>query len=244
MRVPLTDPNAAVLVIETQAMRRDLLALLLRRLRYRVELAASLDEARKTLRTLTPDLVLLGCASGQDDRLGFAAELRRRKPPLDAPIVVFGAERTALSVASEPTGVTIVHGQPPPIDRLLRTVRRVLLERAGFAMMETTVEIIDLRHLDSFTEGDVGLERELAALFLGSAESCVQRMRAALVVPSAAGDWPAAAHALKGAAANLGARQVAACAHDLEAMPPEAEGLARLTADIDAVRRFFAARPC
>ncbi|WGF88977.1 Hpt domain-containing protein [Marinivivus vitaminiproducens] len=239
------SPHTAVLVVEEQAMRRDLLLLLLRRLRYGVVTAGSADEARKALRREAPDVILLGHRLPDGDGLRLAAEWRCAKAPVRAPIVLFGLNIASVDAdLCRTLDVLPVPGQPMPIDRLLRTTRRVLLERTGAAMMDTPTEVIDLRHLDSFTEGDAAFERELADLFLGSAEACVQRMRAALTVASAASDWPAAAHALKGAAANLGARQVAARARDLEAAVPEAEGLALLGAEIEAVRAFFAGRPC
>lgn len=99
--------------------------------------------------------------------------------------------------------------------------------------------VVDVDHLHGFTDGDRALERELAELYLSSADVYLQRLEGAL------GDsegWRRHAHALKGASGNLGAREVAALAAEAEHGRPKRGTLEALVAAVDRVRRFFAAR--
>ena len=98
---------------------------------------------------------------------------------------------------------------------------------------------MDLAHLDGFTAGDRQLELELAALFLSTAESYLGRMSQAL----AAGEsWAGAAHALKGASANLGARRLAALARLAEQSKADAAALDEVRRALGEVRDFFEVR--
>jgi HPt (histidine-containing phosphotransfer) domain-containing protein len=100
--------------------------------------------------------------------------------------------------------------------------------------------ILDMEHLASFTDGDHGLEDELAALYLSTVEVYLGQMEQALAT---GGSWRSAAHALKGASSNLGARRVAALALAAEHSTPSAALLKPLRAGIDDVKAFFASRP-
>lgn len=103
--------------------------------------------------------------------------------------------------------------------------------------------VVDLRQLDGFTEGDRLLEQELAGIFLQSALACIARLDAAArAVPEDREGWKRAAHALKGGAANLGARRVARRAADAEHGRVDADIAATLRAEVETVRQFFAAR--
>jgi HPt (histidine-containing phosphotransfer) domain-containing protein len=102
------------------------------------------------------------------------------------------------------------------------------------------VPLMDLVHLRSFTDGDAQLEQELGALYLATADLYLARMAAALEGGhGGGGDWSSAAHALKGASANLGARRVAALAAAAERAPAEPDRLAALRRAIEEVRAFF-----
>ena len=94
---------------------------------------------------------------------------------------------------------------------------------------------IDVDHLVSFTAGDSQLERELFTLYLSTAEVYLVRMREAIGVDR---DWCAAAHALKGASANMGAVHVAALAATAETVTPDGSAVDQLAAAVDDVRSF------
>ena len=81
---------------------------------------------------------------------------------------------------------------------------------------------LDFDRLSSFTDGDAQLERELTSLYLSTAAIYVGQMRAAI---AGGNGWSRAAHALKGASANIGATEVARIAEDAEGSPASAERL-------------------
>ncbi|MDX6748808.1 Hpt domain-containing protein [Geminicoccaceae bacterium 1502E] len=95
---------------------------------------------------------------------------------------------------------------------------------------------LDREHLASFTQGDERLEQELAALFVGAAERYLGEMRCS---SDNERRWRRAAHALKGASANLGASAMADLAARAEQEPPSPERLRALEAELEALRAHF-----
>lgn len=114
-----------------------------------------------------------------------------------------------------------------------------MTQRSAARTVPDDLPVVDLDHLQGFTDGDQALERELAELYLSSADLYLQRLQGAL---GNADGWRRHAHALKGASGNLGAREVAALAADAEHGLPGREVLQELVAAIDRVRSFFASR--
>lgn len=101
------------------------------------------------------------------------------------------------------------------------------------------VPVVDLDHLNGFTDGDLALERELAELYLSSAALYLERLRDSLDDPEA---WRRTAHALKGASANLGARRVAERALEAEHGAPDPALAATLERLVGEVKVLFAGR--
>lgn len=100
--------------------------------------------------------------------------------------------------------------------------------------------VVDLPHLRGFTDGDLELERELAELYLSTADVYLDQLAAAQGDHDA---WRRAAHALKGASANLGARRVADHALEAELHGPAPDRLRRLRIAVDDVREHFGPGP-
>jgi HPt (histidine-containing phosphotransfer) domain-containing protein len=93
---------------------------------------------------------------------------------------------------------------------------------------------LDLERLASFTGGDPQLERELISLYLATSALYLERMRAA----GGGEGWAKAAHALKGASANIGATAMARLAEAAErAATPSPDRLEELEAVRDLVQR-------
>ncbi len=102
-----------------------------------------------------------------------------------------------------------------------------------------SLEIVDERHLASFTDGDAELERELGDLFANTSRGYLKRMKEALREER---PWSAEAHALKGAGANLGARRVAALARRAEFAPPSADLVDAIEQAISDVESYFSTK--
>lgn len=99
--------------------------------------------------------------------------------------------------------------------------------------------IIDDARLASFTGDDKALEAEFVELYLETAQLYVGRLRSALDDTAA---WQHAAHALKGASANIGALVVAQLAAEYEQNEPSLTALRRVEGELAAVRDAFRAR--
>lgn len=80
-------------------------------------------------------------------------------------------------------------------------------------MAETNASVLDLAYLRQQTAGDADLERDLLALLLSQCASLLPL----LTCPDDEARRRSAAHSLRGAAAALGARRLAAAAAEIEA---------------------------
>lgn len=101
---------------------------------------------------------------------------------------------------------------------------------------------IDLVHLARQCLGDEGLEREMLALFDETIASCRDR----LARSGSAGELAVSLHAIKGAAAGVGAWSIAELAASAEAdllagRPVEAERIGRIAVAVEEARAFAGA---
>lgn len=101
------------------------------------------------------------------------------------------------------------------------------------------LDVVDIDHLSTFTDGDEDLEAELSDLYQNTVSRYLKAMEAALQEQQG---WSAEAHALKGASGNLGACRAAALAKEAEFEAPSAARLEALRLAVDDVAAFFAKR--
>ncbi len=98
---------------------------------------------------------------------------------------------------------------------------------------------IDLEHLSQYTADDPAVTREVLTLFRDQAEAWL----AAMAVATDLQAWRDVAHTMKGAAAGVGAREMAELAKEAEAVsdldtPERADVLARLEIAIARATRY------
>jgi CheY-like chemotaxis protein/HPt (histidine-containing phosphotransfer) domain-containing protein len=74
---------------------------------------------------------------------------------------------------------------------------------------------VDLAHLRDFTEGNVEDEKEFFGIFIEQAEATFDALEISLKEKNN-NEWQKAAHKLKGASANLGAKALAKLCHEAE----------------------------
>ena len=79
----------------------------------------------------------------------------------------------------------------------------------------TEVQPIDLAHLAQYTGGDPRLDAELLQMFAQQCTQTLRRFEALLAAPDARA-WRETAHSLRGAAAGVGARDIADLAGCIE----------------------------
>jgi CheY-like chemotaxis protein len=246
-----------VLIVGDPALSRSLMRMVLGRLDYVVTCAASAREAHAALAHTRFALALVALHLPDMSGLAFARALREADPEGTTPILLFGDAWDQEAVQQEARAAGLQGYLPKPISiaRLVQTVRELtrqalLLDdpQQGMPGMPdeaattttTAAAPIDLAHFESFTDGDAQLERELASIYLATAAAYLAEMREA----AAAGEpWDRAAHSLKGASANIGARDVAVLAKEAEhAAALGSDELGRIEEALDAVRGFFEAR--
>ena len=97
--------------------------------------------------------------------------------------------------------------------------------------------VLDTERLADFTQGDVTLARDLARLYLQTAATCIAELARASRDDAA---WRSAAHALKGASANIGAMRIAAIAGSAEEEGPSRRRLDQLENAMVEITRAFA----
>jgi HPt (histidine-containing phosphotransfer) domain-containing protein len=103
---------------------------------------------------------------------------------------------------------------------------------------------VDIKHLRRYTLGDVELEREVLALFLGQLPETITALSRAATER----DWRIAAHTLKGSGRAVGAWRVARLAehaerqHSVRNPAMCSEIVARIEEAVEEARAFIASR--
>lgn len=229
-----TAPKLRILLAEEQAAARDLVVLVLSRLRYQIDRAATGRDALVRARREPADLILLS-ATLPDMAGADLIRALRNLPGLDqTPMVAICPDGgTEVRQACLAAGAAAYLTRPLEIERLLRLIEQLIRRRDP---MPSGDPVLDLDHLRGFTDGDPQLEGELSTLFLSTAEMYLRGMHEAL---TGGRPWTSIAHALKGASANLGARRLSALALVAERSEPSRSQLEAIERALDEVRAFF-----
>jgi CheY-like chemotaxis protein len=229
-----TEPKLRILLAEEQAAARDLVVLVLSRLHYQIERAATGRDALARARQKGADLVLLSATLPDMSGPDLIGALRHL-PGLDqTPIVaICPGGSSEIRQACQAAGAAAHLTRPLEIERLLRLIEQLMRRRDQTAACD---HILDLDHLRGFTDGDPQLEGELSTLFLSTAEMYLRGMHEALANGR---PWSSIAHALKGSSANLGARRLSALALAAERSEPTRSHLEAIERALDEVRAFL-----
>jgi CheY-like chemotaxis protein len=226
-----------ILIVGDPALSRSLMRMVLGRLDYVVTCVNTAAEACRELAHTTFGLVLVALQLPEMPGLAFARQVREQDA---TPILLFGDAWDQEAILSECRAAGFEGYLPKPISiaKLVSSVGELTRQSldASCEPDEEPIPPILLAHLTSFTDGDPQLERELGSIYVATASAYLADMRAAL---EAGASWDRLAHSLKGASANIGAREVAALAREAEVEPPNPEILERLQAAFDRVRGFF-----
>jgi CheY-like chemotaxis protein len=233
-----------LLIVGDPALSRGLMRMVLSRLDYVVTCVGSAQEAQTALAHTRFALALIALQLPDVPGLTLARRLRGWPEPVGSmPILLFGDAWDAERILEGCREARLQAYLPKPISigRLVSTVCDLIHRTppppgTPAAMPEPPVAI---ERLTDFTDGDLRLEQELAALYVATAGVYLADMRAAL---ERGAGWSGPAHSLKGASVNIGAVEMARLAQEAEHGEPSPDGLARLEQALDAARRFFADR--
>ncbi|MCP5405556.1 MAG: response regulator [Pseudomonadaceae bacterium] len=217
-RIPVA--NVALLMVEDEPVNREVAKLFMTKLG--IPLVDVATNGQDAVNMYDPDLynvILMDCQMPDMD--GFEATRHIREHEMDTgrhvPIIaatanaMVGDRKKCISA-----GMDDYISKPLKLDRL-RSVLEQFIDFGEAATKPATEETpttetsqepsLDFNHLDSFTDGDPGIERDLFAMYLQTADDCLAELHASLANDNTAA-WKAESHRLKGASGNLGATRL------------------------------------
>ena len=175
------------------------------------------------------------------------AEARRLAAPVHGgsaiPLVVIG--QTDDADGRDDEGIAARCTEPLEPVEFLATVRlitgpeRIGARRQGLHLVAGEPDPVDLHRLDDFAGGDAELIAELAVLYFTTAQSYLTQMLDALEQDA---DASGPAHALKGASANFGARDVAGLALVAETQGVTLQRVEGIRQALQRAERFMRSR--
>lgn len=234
-----------LLIVGDPALSRGLMKMVLSRLGYVVTCVVSGQESLMALSHSSFALALIALHLPDLPGLTLARRMRQSPPPVGSmPIIMFGDawDPERIVDGCREAGLAGYLPKPISIARLVSSIHDHIHRPHGDHGAPPAMSLppaFELERLTSFTDGDAQLERELASLYLATAGAYLDEMRAAI---GGGAGWSRAAHALKGASANIGAAMLARLAAEAEHGEASTERLARLEAALEAVRGFLRQR--
>lgn len=242
----------SLLIVGDPALSRNLMELVLNRLRYRVDCTIDMDDTCELLARRHYDLIFVALSLPGGSGLDFARRLRREIRALrQVPIVVFGDawDEAAVRRACEEAGLQGYLAKPLSIGRWLGVIRELTLnprgtpvplarglERSGAASGLRDDAPVDLERLRSVTGEDMQLVIEIGTLYVATARQYLAEIDAALTAHE---DISGVAHALKGASRNIGAGAAAALAERLEKQGGDPATVRALHEEVERIARYF-----
>jgi signal transduction histidine kinase/DNA-binding response OmpR family regulator len=238
-RGKLYDPTFAerlplrILLAEDIPVNQDLMVTILGRLGYQVDVAANGLQALGALDQRTYDVVLMDVQMPEMDGLEASRRIRAHFPEAVRPRVV-ALTANAMREDRElcfAAGMNDYLSKPVQVRQLKEVLERTAawvadrsaerssqMDELPIEVQETALAVLDPTTIAGFREmdgGAPGLLRSLAEMFAADATSLLQALREAETA-SDPQRLLQAAHALKGAAANLGATRLSRTCLELE----------------------------
>ena len=201
-----------ILLVEDNPVNQRVAQRTLQNLAAEVTIANNGAEALERIAAASFDAVLMDCQMPVMD--GFTATQRIRELELSR-----GAKRLPIialtaNVMSEDREKCLAAGMDAHLGKPIE-VAQVIEALSRFLKAPATAPAIDRGALKELTGGDAEFERELAETFVSSGDQCLAEIIAALK----ASDFDTVrkrAHSLKGASANIHARELSQAASSLE----------------------------
>ena len=201
-----------ILLVEDNPVNQRVAQRILQNLAAEVTIANNGAEALERMAAANFDAVLMDCQMPVMD--GFTATQRIRESELSRgtkrlPIIALTA-----NVMSEDREKCLAAGMDAHLGKPIETAQ-VIEALSRFLKVPATAPAIDRGALKELTGGDAQFERELAETFVSSGDQCLAEIIAALK----ASDFDTVrkrAHSLKGASANIHARELSQAASSLE----------------------------
>ena len=245
--------RARVLVAEDNLVNQKVALRILEKGGHKVDVAGNGKEAVDALKNASYDMVFMDVQMPEMDGYAATREIRKMAPEYrELPIIAMTAH--AMKGDREKciaSGMDDYISKPVSPKALLEMVQRwagkkVLRPSVGMGRFQSDAGLpVDLKQLQGLTGGDKDFEREIIDLFLKDTPLQLTRLEAAINDGNSS-NVEAAAHSIKGAAANMGAEKFRKLAHGLEMKGKTAslQGASGDYADLKSafkeVKRFFA----
>ncbi|PZQ44774.1 MAG: hypothetical protein DI551_09435 [Micavibrio aeruginosavorus] len=217
------NTNAHILIAEDHPTNQFLIKRLLIKLGFsHIDCSENGEEALQLFKVNEYDIVLMDCQMPEMD--GYEATRRIRS-------IQNGSKRTPIVAMTAnamvgdrekclASGMDDYISKPIDAKRLVESLSRWISDKTYEQTQwrycnqhepdtHTELPIINIEHLESFTDGDIETEKELFKLFFTESEISIGRLKSACD-SDAEIEWKEAAHKFKGAAANLGAENLSA----------------------------------
>ncbi|MFZ2620785.1 MAG: ATP-binding protein [Alphaproteobacteria bacterium] len=254
-KLPLNQ--VSMLLVEDDPVNREVAQRLLGKLGItQIDMATDGQEAVGMFDPSIYNVIVMDCQMPNMDGFEATGHIRAREADLGTHLPIIAATANAMVGDREKcinSGMDDYVSKPIRLTQLKEVLGRYIQFDAAPETLApvteasvTTVPLLDIEHLQSFTDGDQKVEQELVQLFYDQANASLE-MLSLYTDDAHAEDWKKLAHRLKGSSANLGASRLsAACLQAEQAKAaPEAEKLTLLAAiegEMNNVRSFFAQR--
>jgi len=226
---------------------------------HRADFAGNGIEAVEAWQRFGHDIILMDCQMPEMD--GFEATHRLREWEIKTnskrtPVIAM----TARAMEGDrnlclQAGMDDYLSKPVSPDKLLSVLSRWLsgpdsagdLKEADRAPAQASHDVVDLSHLELFTEGDLDQEKILADIFLRIGTESIDLMSSHQDSEQGNDVWAHAAHRLKGSTAQIGAHSLSAlCLRAEQGGESSSEDkksiLAQISKEFAAVAEFFRER--
>ncbi len=238
--------KAHVLVAEDNLVNQKVAARILEKAGHRVDVANNGVEAVAAIRNGCYDMVFMDIQMPEMDGYAATAEIRKMAPEFsELPVVAMTAH--AMKGDREKciaAGMDDYISKPVQPKGLLEMVQRwagkkVIRPSMGVAHFPSDPDLpVNSKRLKNLTGGDKDFEREIIDLFLKDTSRHLERLGVAISEGDSS-HVEAAAHSIKGAAANMGAEKFRKLAHGLE-MKGNSCSIDGILEDFDHLKSAFA----
>lgn len=232
-QAPKYNTNAHILLAEDHPTNQFLMKRLLSKLGFsKVEIADNGKIALEAFEKTPYDLVLMDCQMPEMDGYEATGWIRNIEEALDrnhTPIIAMTAnamvgdreeciEAGMDDYISKPIDATkfrtlLAQWIPGNTNEMPAPAQNKELTALNAAIETSQAALLDVEHLEAFTDGDPEIEAELFEVFLEQGELAITRLEAVSAGTATPDqeEWKSAAHRFKGAAANLGAKRLSEC---------------------------------
>ncbi|MCB1529419.1 MAG: response regulator [Rhodospirillales bacterium] len=247
--------NIRILAVDDHPVNQVFIIKLLKKLGFSyVDLAHDGQEALDMIDANSYDVVLMDCQMPVLDGYHATTILREKEQGTDRHLPVIALTANAMIGDREKclkAGMDDYVSKPVKADKIIEAIQKQISNKTTNDASPTPEKEkleppVDMKHFETFTDGDPEEEKELLDLFFKQTELSIGELEESCTDDKSE-DWQRAAHRMKGAAANLGANMLAKACAEAEQNYEDNQSfkenmLAKIKTRLDALQAFFHSR--